>query len=292
MEGKIEKELSPERGRNIRIILKMIRHGERTKEGLLTDYGRKVTRERARESGIKAGEFEAVKAVGSTAGPKSPTGMGRSLETAHIYAEELAGEKAFQARAKDMLSYETLKSSSPYDHRAVYNANLPPNFEELSDEEKAKAAKKANEAAINHFLSLDTPEAEAFKKEVAGAFAYFVEHYEKMAKHLKSGSRVLLPSGTHGGLMEPFLQQTLVRRLEDGREILGFKKLEEIGGDFDPSEAFNVEVGTDNAGSPTTLKVTFDNPDRPKPTEAYLDRERLHELSEYYQKLHAKELEK
>ncbi len=290
MEGKIEKEFSPERGKNVKIVLKMIRHGERTKEGLLTDYGRKITKERAREGGIKSEEFGAIKAVGSNAGPKGPTGMERALETANIYAKELAGEKAFQTRIKDMLSYETLKSSPPYDHLSIYNSNLPDNFKELSDQEKVIAAKKANEATINHLISLHTPEAEMFKKEIAGAFAYFVEHYEKMTNRLKSDSKVLMPSGTHGGLIEPFLQQTLVRQLENGEKVLGFKKLEEIGGDFDPSEAFDIEIGTDAEGNHSNLRVVFDNPSRPKVKEAYLDREKLYELSKYYQELHKKEL--
>jgi len=287
---KIEKELSPERGKNVKIVLKIIRHGERTKEGLLTDYGRKITREKARESGVNPEEFTAIKAVGSNAKPLGPTGVGRSLETASIYADELAGDKAFQARAKSMLSYETLKFPTPYNHLEIYNSNLPDNFTELSDKEKVVAAKKANEATINHLIALHTPEAEKYKKEIAGAFAYFIEHYEKMAERLKSDSKVLMPSGTHGGLIEPFLQQTLVRVLENGQEIQGFEKLEEIGGDFDPSEAFNVEITTDVKGKSNLLKIIFDNPKRVGFKEAYLDREKIKELSEFYKEIHKEEV--
>lgn len=39
-----EKSLSPEKGRNVNIRLKFIRHGLRSPSGELTDYGREVTR--------------------------------------------------------------------------------------------------------------------------------------------------------------------------------------------------------------------------------------------------------
>lgn len=94
---------SPERkesGRQVEIVLKFIRHGERTKEGALTDYGRSITAERAQQSGLQEKGFDAVKAVGSNAGPKNPRGMGRSLETADIYAHEIAGDEQFASRAQ------------------------------------------------------------------------------------------------------------------------------------------------------------------------------------------------
>src|ERR1700722_2766923 len=125
---------SPEReksGENVEIVLKFMRHGERDLDGNLTDYGRGITKERARESGIDENDFDAVKAIGSTAGPKGPTGMPRALETADIYAHEIAGDEAFQTRARRILSYEDLKNGIPFDWFAMYGKNLPENFAEL-----------------------------------------------------------------------------------------------------------------------------------------------------------------
>ena len=51
--------------------------------------------------------------------------------------------------------------------------------------------------------------------------------------------------------MEFLLQQALVRRGQDGENHTGFKSLDEIGGEFDPSDAYNVIIETDDDGKPT-----------------------------------------
>lgn len=287
--GLVETTPKKERGENVRIVLKFIRHGERTKEGELTDLGRRITRERARDKRIENQDYDAVKAVGSTAGPKGARGMQRALETADIYASETPHDGDFKTRPRPILSYETLKSKPPYEHGTIYNSYLPENFKELPDEEKIKASKKAQTATVNHLLSLKSSEAETYKKEVAGSFATFIEHYREMAKRLKSGSKVLIPSGTHGGTMELLLQQALVREETDGKKVLGFENLDEIGGDFDPSDSYNVDIGTNDRGDFRELAVTFDNPKRPATRKMYLDPDKIKELSEFYRSLHMNE---
>lgn len=277
----------PEKGANVRLVLKIIRHGERTKKGELTDYGREVTRKKAKESGIKGEDFDAVKAYGSPAGPKGPTGMQRSLETAHLYAGEIAGEQARVTRKRDILSYESLKTKSPYDHRKIYNANLPNNFEQLTDEEKVEAAKAAQSATTNHLFSLDSEEATTFKKETAGAFASLILKDQRIAGRLNSGSEVLMLAGTHGPQPEILLQEALTRKGADGQEVKGFKDIGEIGGPLNPSEAFDVEIITDEKGEPGRLRVTFDSPERPK-GEMFLDRKKVEELAVFYESLHEK----
>ena len=280
---------SPEQkefGRQVEIVLKFIRHGERTKEGKLTDYGRSITAERAQQSGLKEEGFDAVKAVGSNAGFKNPAGRGRSLETADIYAHEIAGDEQFATRAQKILNYETFVNKDPFDWNVVYNSNLPDNFETLSDEEKVVAAKKAQATTLNHLIALDTPEAQAMKQEAAGSFAYLIDHYMQMTKRLKSESKVLIPAGTHGGVMEFVLQQALVRKDKNGQEVVGFKDIAEIGGEFSPSEAYDVDIATDEDGNVGELKVSFDSPARPSLQGAHLDKARLEELKNFYAELH------
>ena len=175
----------------------------------------------------------------------------------------------------------------------VYNANLPSNFDTLPDAEKAEKARLAQEAVLNHILALDTPQARDYKREAAGAIATYVDHYARMAKRLRSGSRALLPSGSHGGIpLEIFLQQVLVRELANGRNVVGFQTLEEIGGSIAPSESFTVTIETDVQGKPKQLNVVFDNPDRPKCAAMYLDPERLQALRTFYATLHPKDSKK
>ena len=297
MEDAAEKvENIPEKGRNVDITLKFIRHGLRTPQttlpsgevtgGYLSDYGREVAKQKALEDKAKIGHFNVVGAMGSDAGLPGPTGMQRSLETAHIYALEIDADRRLTTRGTPILGYETEVNPIPFDWDKTYNENLPKNFDSLSDKEKDTASKVAQAAVLNYFMSLQTPEAINYKKEIAGSFARVIDHYMRTIKGVKSGTKALLPQGTHGGRMEPFLKETLVRYTPDGEKIHGFEKIEEIGGEFDSSEPFNVEVATDNNGDLQKLKVTFDNPERPK-DEMYLDTEKLQELKNYYIKLHA-----
>lgn len=286
MQGPESGSESLERGANVQIVVKFLRHGERDKTGQLIDLGREITREKAHSSGISKSDFDAVKAVGSNAGPKNHAGLGRSIETANIYKHEIDGDDEFTTRVKGELSYETLKTPVPYNHVEIYNSYLPDNFEELQGAERVAAAKKAQQAVLDHLISLNSSEAEVFKNEAAGAFASLLEHYQKMATRLDAGSKVLIPAGTHGGIMELLLQRALVRTDEEGKQIIGFTQSSEIGGEFDPSDSFNVEVATDENGKLKMLKVTFDSPDRPK-EDMYLDAGIVHKLAEFYRNLHS-----
>lgn len=274
-----------EKGKNVKIVIKFMRHGERTTEGELTDYGREITAMRADESGIKPDDFDAVKAIGSTAGLKGPTGMQRSLETADIYAKKVAGDEVFKSRGSEVLNYEMLKSPAPFDHMKVYNSFLPDNFKELSNEDKAKAAKVAQSKILNLYFSTDTPEARLATQEVVGSFAYLIDRYIRMSKRLDSGSNVLMPAGTHGGTMEFLLQQALIYKDKDGVQHVGFDSLDAINGEFDPSEAFDVILETDDKGDLKEVKVKFDNPNRSQ-GDMRLDIGKLEESRKYYLSLH------
>jgi len=275
---------SSERGRDVEIVLKFMRHGERSPEGELLDIGRRITREKAAESGHAAESFDAVKAIGSAAGASKGVGM-RAFETASIYADEIARDDAFAPRTRDALSYETVINPIPFDHDAIYARHLPDDFKSLSDEEKAAASLVAHRATVREEFALDTPEARAFRRESAGAYAHTVNHYRKMTKKLNSGSRVLVPAGTHGGIMEYLLLEATVHTDKDGKETVGYTDIEDIGGTFSPSEAYTVRIATDAEGNETEIVLSFDNPERPQGT-LRLDIERLNELDEEYQELH------
>ena len=292
MQGQFEKK--KERGANVIIDVKFIRHGERTKENQLTELGRDITRDRARESGITKESYDAVKAGGSNVDANQESGMGRAVETAHIYATEVAEGKNLSTRPmqkfSQALNYQNMVTPPPYNHREIYNSHLPENFDLLSDEENMKAAKVAQTATINYVLSLTGPEAEAWRKEAAGGYAYVLDHYIRQTKKLKSGLRVLRPEGSHGGTMEFLLKEALVREDRDGNKTLGFSSLDEIGGDIDPSESYTVRVATNEKSDLKELMVTFDDhPNRPKREKMYLDIDKVRELADFYKGLHRSE---
>jgi len=214
-----ESKESIEKGRNNRILIKIIRHGERSPDSLLTDYGRQVTQEKAAAEKDALGKFDVVKAVGSDAGPKGPTGYARSLETADIYADTVKLEegdgvseadekfKKYKTKERSLLELKGSKVSLPFDWNEYYNKHLPENFDQLDDKEKARTSHIAHEACVNKLLTI--PEAAVFRRDVASRHAFFVNTYLRLIERLKSGFKVLYPAGGHGGFMEPFLQQVI-----------------------------------------------------------------------------------
>lgn len=274
-----------ENGKNVLITIKFMRHGERDKDGNLLDIGREKTAINAEEFAKHNQVYDAVKAIGSPAGPASDVGMQRALETSDIYANVLDKDNLFNTRVNKFLSYETLITKPPYDHREIYNQSLPENYNELSDEEKVVAAKIANSKTVEHLDSLATPEAIQYKKELGGAEAVVVEHYANMAKNLKKDSKVLITAGGHGGMLEYLLTQTMVAIDEDGNKHDDWT-INKIGGDLHPSEAFNIDIKTDEKGELMDLVVSFDGANRPNFPKMYLDKQKLKELADFYKELH------
>lgn len=290
-----EQEPSMEEGRenglNNRILIKIMRHGERTPDKLLTDYGRQVTGDIAKGDKGKLSGIDKIKAVGSDDGPKGATGMARSLETADIYANGITleeGEGTSDANAKieryktkprPLLEISGMKTSKLFDWTEYYNSKLPENFDQLSDEEKSAASRIANEACLDRLLT--DPKGDKYRKEIASRHAVFVNIRLRMVDRIKSNSKIMYPTGAHGGFMEVFLKQVLKRKTKDGQEITGFDKAEDIGGAFKPSEGFFIDITTDEHGE-KKVKVIMDDPARLKGEELTLDLEKINELVEYY----------
>lgn len=273
-----------EKGKNNRILIKIMRHGEKTPEGLLTDYGREETSEKSKKEKELLGEFDMIKVVGSDSGEKGPKGIGRALETADIYAEESIfndDRKKYKSRPRRLLSLDGLKTSAPFDWTEYYKSKLPDNFDKLSDERKSEASHKAHEACLNRILTM--PEAEEYCRDIASRHAFFINRYLKIIEKLKSNTKVLYSSGAHGGCMEVFLQRCLKIKKKEEQEKLGFKNVDEVGGAFYPSEGFFVDITTDEKGE-KQVKVFMDNPKRLEGEELTLDPKKIDELVEEYEK--------
>lgn len=274
-------------GKDVEILLKIIRHGDRDPStNMLTDFGVEETARKARESSLEADDFDVMRAMGSTVGPYDKNDRGRAEATAHIYVKEIAGDENFHTRKTEVLAYDSLKSKVPYDHKAVYNSFLPKNFADLSPEEKGKAGVEAQGKLVDFVLTLNTPEAQKYKEEGAGSVAYMIKHYQEAAHRIVSGKKHLTVDGMHGTFMEFLFQKALIRKDVEGKEIKGFNNLSEIGGQHNVSEAFTIKVKTDQDGNDEPLVLAFDNTNRPAFTEMILDKSVVDELSKKYKELH------
>ncbi|MCD6149477.1 hypothetical protein J7J13_01680 [bacterium] len=303
---RFENEIEKEKGANVELVLHVLRHGDRNLDGTLEEYGRERTKEIAKTSHLVNEEFNAVKAFGSTAGPKTKVEgeeleMQRSLETAHIFGKEIAGDELYRTRPRDVLNYETMVLEMPFDYLKIHEnfANeyirdvlkSGKSFDDLSDNEKKKVSEYADAKSVEHLMSLQTKAAVDTRKEIAGSLAVLVKHYIKMMQEkLKSNQRLLFPLGSHTGMIEPFLAETVIWKDKDSNEVHG-ATLEEIGGNFKPSEGFDIVLKTDRNGKLGQVRMRFDNQKR-LGGDAYLDMQKIDELAKFYNELHKKETEK
>lgn len=273
-----------EKGKNNRILIKIMRHGEKTPEGLLTDYGREETSEKSKKEKELLGEFDIIKAVGSDSGEKGPKGIGRALETADIYTEESIfndDRKKYKSRPRRLLSLDGLKTSAPFDWTAYYKSQLPDSFNQLGEEDKSKASHRAHEACVNRILTMS--EGEEYCRDIASRHAFFINRYLKMIEGLNNDTKVFYPAGAHGGCMEVFLQRCLKIKKKDEPEKIGFNDVSEIGGSFRPSEGFFVDITT-NENSEKQVKLFMDDPEKLKDVELTFDLEKIEELTKEYEK--------
>jgi len=295
-------ETKSENGKNVEVMLVYLRHGHRGLSGDLTDLGRDETAEIARE--LNLGEqYDMVKPYGSKAGPlkkietesvvgEKELNMGRSMETSLIFAQNslAPGQEMYNPKPIDSVNYEKYKSTRPYDHIAIYNSFIPSDYNDLPDEKKVMAAKYAQKKTIEHLMSLNSAEAQEYKKEVAGGYALPLVHFAKMSERLKSNQKILAPLGAHGGHLELLLQQAMVRNDSRGNRIVGFENLDEIGGEIDPSEGFSVQIKRDENGKLQDYVLTFFNQEKRPAGEFVLDASKIREVSEFYEELHREDL--
>lgn len=291
-----------EKGKNVEIVLAYMRHGLRDpKDNSLTDLGREETKKVAEKLGLE--EFDIVKPYGSTAGPrkgvemesvmgKRDWEMGRSLETAKIFGEISLKEdqKIYNPTSVDTVNYEKFKNKAPYDHTKIYNSFMPEKFDQLSDDEKVEASNYAQKKTIEHLMSLNSPEAMEFKKEVAGGYAMPLIHFSKMSERLNSNQKILIPLGVHGGHMELLLQQTMIMKDKEGNKKVGFESLDEIGGEMDSSEGYIVKIRRGEKGELHEYVMNFFDQDNRPSGEFVLDANKVKELADFYKEMHKEDL--
>lgn len=302
---RFENKIEREKGANVELVLHVLRHGDRNLDGTLEEYGRERTKEQSRASHLADEDFDAVKAFGSTAGPKTKVEgedleMQRSLETAHIFGKEIAGDELYKTRPRDVLNYETMVLEMPFDYLEIHEnfANeyirdvlkSDKSFDNLSDDEKKEVSEYADAKSVEHLMSLQTKDAIDTRKEIAGSFAVLIQRYARMAQEkLKSNQKLLFPLGSHTGMIEPFLSESVIRKDKDGNEKHG-ATLEEIGGNFKPSEGFDIVLKTDQNGKLEQVQMRFDDQTR-LGGEVYLDMQKIDEFAEFYRELHKKDEE-
>lgn len=238
-----------EKGKNIILRVFFVRHGEKDKDtGELT--------ERGKEEAIEFGKN--LRKTKLTKGYSSP------LERAVQTVEQIVGATPLPSDKKRKTRIRQEIGMPPFSAQATQH------YRDLEAEQFGKGA----EWWLN--FGENRPDEETWSsRETAESFAYALRRYIKMPDKLYAGSEVDIINGTHQALPEALLKEVLIR--EQGSEkIVGFEKLEEIGGALKLTEGMEFEINVDAVGQ-KTIKLHL------RGREYDIDLEKLNKLAESYE---------
>lgn len=114
---------------------------------------------------------------------------------------------------------------------------------------------------------------------VASGLAALIERFRRMSTRLKGGTNLNLPCITHDLEIACFLKQALVRNFQ-GRKILGFENIEEIGGPFATNEYFQLTLK--RAKDKEKISLKFSNPQRLPGVSCEIDMNKVKQLAFLY----------
>lgn len=217
---------SREKGLNIQMHVIFMRHGDKNENGELTDEG-KI---QSTEFGEKLENKDAIKVYSSP--------VKRVIETVEGVLEGAPHDKKLKTRIRTEIG-------------------TPPSSKEFIQKFK-ELEKQGADAAAEWYLNFGTerPDPETLSPhEVAESFAYTLSQYIKMTDRLYSDSNIDLINGTHQSLPEALLKEILIQQKDD-KKIIGFDKLEDIGGALKFTESMEFLIKVDEKGN-KTLKLNF-----------------------------------
>ncbi len=213
-------------GSGVQIHAIFMRHGEKSESGELTEEGKR----QATKLGNDLVSKDAIKAYSSP--------VQRVLETVQQVIEAAPHDKKLNTRIRSEIG-------------------IPPSSKEFIKKFR-ELEKQGPNAAAEWYLSFGTekPDSETTSPhEIAESFAYVLKKYLRMTEKLYSGSNIDLVNGTHQGLPEALLKEILIRK-KDNETIIGFDKLEDIGGALKFTEGMEFLIKTDEQGN-KSLKLNF-----------------------------------
>lgn len=252
--------IEKEKGKDVKLHVILMRHGEKTPSGDLTDEGRQQAAN-----------------VGKTL--ERPVKAYASFVTrAYQSAEEVVGtaEKALTHHG------DTEKTPPRKKIELVYPLWSK---EKLQEYRKIEAA-GGNDALVDWALSFgdERPDEGTWSaRERAEMMSYLLEHYINMTDRLNANSDIDLMNLTHATMPESLLKYTLVRNV-DGQEVKGMNSVSEIGGSLGPSETMEILIDAKDKDK-KSINLFF----RGKSWK--LDTDAIHELAQGFTKEKRKILE-
>ncbi len=253
IQSKSEKEPTKEKGKDVEIIVSIIRHGEKTSEGKLSQLGLEKTKKMGEEKEIKNG-------IKGYASPFS-----RATETLDGILKGIKEQSKPQRVFKSRVRFEL--SPPKWNH-----------FKEIIS--KAKDVEKSEGGAGLFRYMLSEPLVQEDLEHWTSGLAYLVNKYIRMANKLYSHSKVELLHITHDIVIGDFLRKVAIMKDDKGKRI-DFNDIDVFLNVFGEHvkflEGFNFEIYLDE-NREKHLKINFHD----KPLE--VDEEKLMDLVDKFQK--------
>ena len=244
-EAAIEGEGNKEFGKNVHAVLEFLRHATpgKTPEGMSADFLTEGGQEMARGMGKARVQEEKIAGYSSPAKRAQETGdlyLDNTDESVEVVNRTIAETKAKYPAQKEgnIFRMKTKQELAP----TVGFAKIMPLAKEFAKTQKA-AGSKADDLTLIIQYYLDNPEkcrelGVDLPYDAASQIAHRVATELNMTERFREDTDVRLINVTHGPKLEPFL-----------KEVVGFGRLEEIGGAMKEGENLQFVVDIDGNGS-------------------------------------------
>jgi len=224
--------------RNVNVTVRLIRHGEKDKEGFLSKAGRK-------EAQDLGNDFDAKNIKPYVSNKK------RVKQTAKEIVEHANAEEEFNMREKESLSASNFVQGDPADSAFLQKVDerLSKAYETAQDK-REEALKEAEARNVKEWLEYEDESPDkvvASPREIAEGLATRIETYIHMVDRLKEDSDVDLLNVTHEFMVAAFIKYFLKQEQED--EIKeGGDIIEEFGYRIPPLGGLNITIEVDEKG--------------------------------------------
>lgn len=245
-----EKEPTKERGKDVRIVVSVIRHGEKTTEQNLSELGLEEAKKMGRKKEIPSSGIK---------GYTSP--FERASKTLEAILEGIKKQPQAPRIFKSRVRFEL--APPKWEH-----------FEEIIPKAK-EIEKKEGEAGLFKYI-LSEPLMQKDLERWTSSLAFFIDKYIRMGNKLYSHSNIELLHVTHDIVIGDFLRKVAIVKDKEGKRIV-MKDLDILGGNIKFLEGFNFEIYLDSQGE-KHLKINF------RGNELEVDEEKLKDLANTFKK--------
>lgn len=258
-------ELKEKRGHNTEIHFTFVRHSQKSSGQIFSEGTEGISISGISETGKQRAEaYGNVQLSGRTINKAYATEVDRTRETlAYAFEGAQINPQILQtsdtARAffslpatslskKFMGQYE--KIMLPRRQQYIDEHYPGKEFGELTPDEQEAAAEYAEEPAVEWYLSFDNerPDEETpSPREQAASVAFKINRLVHLPDYMPADKSVDLVSSGHKTSTEAFLKYCIERKI-DGETLVGFDKLEEIGGSLKILDSWDLQIQNDDRG--------------------------------------------